>query len=148
VYTSAKTGQRLPKVLEAVAAAGKQHRSASATIPSVVCGPNIVWYPCNGRLQQPPTAFKAVRPGEQRGFGIHRRRVITATLNMVVREAVGWRSPPSLRGDPRKGRIYYATQAATRPPTYVFFVNEAKLFSEDYRCMVPADAPAQQLLAA
>ena len=29
VYTSAKTGQRLPKVLEAVAAAGKQHRWAS-----------------------------------------------------------------------------------------------------------------------
>jgi KH-domain-like of EngA bacterial GTPase enzymes, C-terminal len=60
--------------------------------------------------------------------------VITATLNMVVREAVGWRSPPSARGDPRKGRIYYATQAATRPPTYVFFVNEAKLFGDDYKC--------------
>ncbi len=40
----------------------------------------------------------------------HRRRITTATLNLVVREAVGWRSPPSLRGDPRKGRIYYATQ--------------------------------------
>lgn len=39
-----------------------------------------------------------------------RRRVTTATLNLVVREAVGWRSPPSLRGDPRKGRVYYATQ--------------------------------------
>ena len=60
--------------------------------------------------------------------------MITATLNMVVREAVGWRSPPSARGDPRKGRIYYATQAATRPPTYVFFVNEAKLFGDDYKC--------------
>lgn len=60
--------------------------------------------------------------------------MITATLNMVVREAVEWRSPPSARGDPRKGRIYYATQAATRPPTYVFFVNEAKLFGDDYKC--------------
>jgi predicted GTPase len=32
VYTSAKTGQRLPKVLDAVAAAGKQHRSAPTTM--------------------------------------------------------------------------------------------------------------------
>ena len=31
VYTSAKTGQRLSKVLEAVAAAGKQHRLASTS---------------------------------------------------------------------------------------------------------------------
>mmetsp|Transcript_16392 Transcript_16392/g.49130 ORF Transcript_16392/g.49130 Transcript_16392/m.49130 type:complete len:660 (-) Transcript_16392:1075-3054(-) len=87
VFTSAVTGQRLPKILDAVQAAGEQHR----------------------------------------------RRVTTATLNMVVREAVGWRSPPSARGDPRKGRVYYGTQAATRPPTYVFFVNDAKLFNDDYR---------------
>jgi hypothetical protein len=33
VYTSAKTGQRLSKVLEAVAAAGKQHRLASQPQP-------------------------------------------------------------------------------------------------------------------
>lgn len=41
----------------------------------------------------------------------HRRRVSTATLNLVLREAANWRSPPSARGTPRKGRIYYATQA-------------------------------------
>jgi GTPase len=29
--------------------------------------------------------------------------------------------------------VYYATQAAVRPPTFVLFVNEGKLFGEDYR---------------
>ena len=41
----------------------------------------------------------------------HRRRVSTATLNLVLREAANWRQPPAARGSPRKGRIYYATQA-------------------------------------
>ncbi len=41
----------------------------------------------------------------------HRRRVSTATLNLVLREAANWRSPPTVRGSARKGRIYYATQA-------------------------------------
>lgn len=40
----------------------------------------------------------------------HRRRVPTATLNMVLREATQWKSPPTQRGSLRKGRIYYATQ--------------------------------------
>ena len=40
----------------------------------------------------------------------HRRRISTATINMVVRDTVNWRQPPTLRGSNRKGRIYYATQ--------------------------------------
>ena len=47
----------------------------------------------------------AAAAGEQ-----HARRISTATINMVVREAVNWRAPPTLRGASRKGRIYYATQ--------------------------------------
>ena len=41
----------------------------------------------------------------------HARRISTATINMVIRETVNWRAPPTLRGASRKGRIYYATQA-------------------------------------
>lgn len=41
----------------------------------------------------------------------HRRRITTATINMVIRETVNWRAPPTLRGSSKKGRIYYATQA-------------------------------------
>ena len=40
----------------------------------------------------------------------HARRISTATINMVIRETVNWRAPPTLRNASRKGRIYYATQ--------------------------------------
>ncbi|CAF1935237.1 GTPase Der [Brassica napus] len=60
------------------------------------------------------------------------RRLSTATLNQVIREAVAFKSPPRTRGG-KRGRVYYCTQAAIRPPTFVFFVNDAKLFSDTYR---------------
>ena len=60
----------------------------------------------------------------------HSRRVSTGTLNAVVRDATAWKAPPARSG--RKGRVYYATQAAVRPPTFVFFVNDPELFPESY----------------
>ncbi|XP_073270576.1 uncharacterized protein [Primulina huaijiensis] len=60
------------------------------------------------------------------------RRLTTAILNQVVRETVAFKSPPRTRGG-KRGRVYYCTQAAIRPPTFVFFVNDAKLFPETYR---------------
>ncbi|KAH9625175.1 hypothetical protein KSS87_002065 [Heliosperma pusillum] len=60
------------------------------------------------------------------------RRLSTATLNQVVREAVAFKAPPQTRGG-KRGRVLYCTQAAIRPPTFVFFVNEAKLFPDTYR---------------
>ncbi|KAG8653079.1 GTPase Der [Manihot esculenta] len=60
------------------------------------------------------------------------RRLNTSILNQVVREALAFKSPPRTRGG-KRGRIYYCTQAAIRPPTFVFFVNDASLFPETYR---------------
>ncbi|KAH1220293.1 hypothetical protein AAZX31_12G055100 [Glycine max] len=60
------------------------------------------------------------------------RRLGTSILNQVVQEAVGFKPPPRTRGG-KRGRVYYCTQAAIRPPTFVFFVNDAKLFPETYR---------------
>jgi GTP-binding protein len=60
-----------------------------------------------------------------------RKRIPTATLNDVVAEAVHAHSPPSDRG--RSLRIYYVTQAAINPPTFVFFVNDAELLHFSYR---------------
>lgn len=60
------------------------------------------------------------------------RRLTTAILNQVVQEAVAFKAPPRTRGG-KRGRVYYSTQAAIRPPTFVFFVNDAKLFPETYR---------------
>lgn len=60
------------------------------------------------------------------------RRLSTAILNQVVHEAAAFKAPPRTRGG-KRGRVYYCTQAAIRPPTFVFFVNDAKLFPETYR---------------
>ena len=54
----------------------------------------------------------------------HSIRIPTAALNRVVREALAARSL-SRKGKPLK--IYYATQASTRPPTIVLFVNNPQL---------------------
>ncbi|XP_061350232.1 uncharacterized protein LOC133295412 isoform X4 [Gastrolobium bilobum] len=60
------------------------------------------------------------------------RRLGTSILNQVVQEAVAFKPPPRTRGG-KRGRVYYCTQAAIRPPTFVFFVNDAKLFPETFR---------------
>ncbi|KAE8649512.1 uncharacterized protein LOC101205027 [Cucumis sativus] len=60
------------------------------------------------------------------------RRLTTSILNQVVQEALAFKAPPRTRGG-KRGRVYYCTQAAIRPPTFIFFVNDAKLFPETYR---------------
>ena len=62
----------------------------------------------------------------------HRRRVSTAVVNEVLKEALSWRTPPTSRGG-RQGRLYYGTQVATRPPSFTLFVNEPRLFGDTYR---------------
>ena len=60
----------------------------------------------------------------------HRRRISTATINMVVRDAVNWRQPPTVRGANRKGRIYYATQVCSTlcpPPQDISFTCKADI---------------------
>ena len=64
--------------------------------------------------------------------GEHRRRVTTAVVNEVLEEAAGWHTPPTTRQG-RQGRIYYGTQVTARPPTFALFVNDPKLFGENYR---------------
>ncbi|CAL9115858.1 unnamed protein product [Musa textilis] len=60
------------------------------------------------------------------------RRLGTSILNQVVQEALAFKPPPRTRGG-KRGRVYYSTQAAVRPPTFVFFVNDAMIFPETYR---------------
>ncbi|MBI2880917.1 MAG: ribosome biogenesis GTPase Der [Candidatus Tectomicrobia bacterium] len=49
------------------------------------------------------------------------KRVDTTDVNRFLEEVTERTPPPSVRG--RDIRIYYATQASVRPPTFVFFVN-------------------------
>jgi GTP-binding protein len=57
--------------------------------------------------------------------------VQTGILNDVLIEAMAVTPPPSEKG--RQLRIYYATQASVRPPTFVLFVNDGELFHFSYK---------------
>jgi len=86
VFSSALTGQRVQKVLNAALQAGEQHRT----------------------------------------------RITTATLNMILEEATNWKSPPSGKNG-KRGKVYYGTQVAVRPPTFVLFVNQTDAFNDSYK---------------
>ena len=57
-------------------------------------------------------------------------RVSTAMLNKVINEAIAVVQPPSDKG--KRLKIYYGTQASTKPPTFVIFVNKKDLFHFSY----------------
>ena len=58
-------------------------------------------------------------------------RISTGKLNEVLADATARVQPPSDKG--RRLKIYYMTQASTRPPTFVCFVNSAELFHYSYQ---------------
>jgi GTPase len=58
-------------------------------------------------------------------------RVATGELNRVVSDAVTANPPPVRHG--RQGRVYYATQIGTCPPTLVLFCNSPQLFDATYQ---------------
>ena len=57
-------------------------------------------------------------------------RVSTSVLNQILNEAIAVVQPPTDKG--RRLKIYYMTQATTKPPTFVVFVNDKKLFHFSY----------------
>lgn len=57
-------------------------------------------------------------------------RVSTAVLNQVINEAIAVVQPPSDKG--KRLKIFYGTQASTKPPTFVIFVNKKELFHFSY----------------
>ena len=58
-------------------------------------------------------------------------RISTGMLNDVLADATARVQPPTDKG--RRLRIYYMTQASTKPPTFVCFVNRADLFHYSYQ---------------
>jgi GTPase len=64
-------------------------------------------------------------------WGERRKRISTGELNRVIRTAVERQSPPVVKG--RRPKVFYGTQAAVAPPTFVFFANEAGLIHFSYR---------------
>ena len=57
-------------------------------------------------------------------------RVATGVLNEIVSEAVAMQQPPSDKG--KRLKIYYVTQVAVKPPTFVVFVNDKELMHFSY----------------
>ena len=58
------------------------------------------------------------------------RRITTGLLNDILADAQAALQPPATSG--RRLKIYYATQQAVQPPTFVMFVNEASLMHFSY----------------
>ena len=57
-------------------------------------------------------------------------RVPTSVLNQVINEAIAIVQPPTDKG--KRLKILYGTQASTKPPTFVIFVNNKDLFHFSY----------------
>ncbi|MCR5094862.1 MAG: ribosome biogenesis GTPase Der, partial [Lachnospiraceae bacterium] len=60
----------------------------------------------------------------------HALRIQTGVLNEVLTRALVMQQPPADRGKPLK--IFYMTQVAVRPPTFVVFVNDKELAHFSY----------------
>lgn len=58
-------------------------------------------------------------------------RISTGKLNEVLAGATARVQPPTDKG--KRLKIYYMTQASTRPPTFIFFVNNSELFHFSYQ---------------
>ncbi|MGD6774958.1 MULTISPECIES: ribosome biogenesis GTPase Der [Bacillaceae] len=61
----------------------------------------------------------------------HSMRVVTTVLNDVIMDAVAMNPTPTDKG--QRLKIYYATQVAVKPPTFVIFVNDPELLHFSYK---------------
>lgn len=82
-------------------------------------------------LAHAPVVFTSARTGSgldglfgtvERVASDYGKQVPTGELNRVVSAATARRPPAGVRG--RTLKVYYATQTATRPPTFLLFVND------------------------
>lgn len=60
----------------------------------------------------------------------HERRIKSSVLNNVIMDAIAANPTPTQNG--KRLRIFYATQVATAPPTFVVFVNDPELMHFSY----------------
>ncbi|SEM66060.1 GTP-binding protein [Ligilactobacillus sp. WC1T17] len=75
------------------------------------------------RLSELPKLIKRVNAN-------HERRISSAVLNDVVMDAIAHNPTPTDNG--KRLKIYYATQVAVKPPTFVVFVNDPDLMHFSY----------------
>ncbi|MCL2513009.1 MAG: ribosome biogenesis GTPase Der [Oscillospiraceae bacterium] len=87
-----------------------------------------------------PIIFISAKTGQRLGRlydlikyvdGQNAMRISTGKLNEVLASAQQRTPPPTDRG--KRLKIYYITQASTRPPTFVCFINNRELFHYSYQ---------------
>ena len=61
----------------------------------------------------------------------NKKRIKTSDLNDIIQDATLSTTPPSKAG--KKLKIYYATQGEVSPPTFIIFVNDGKIVSDNYK---------------
>ena len=64
-------------------------------------------------------------------FAQNTSRITTGALNSILADATARVQPPTDKG--RRLKIYYMTQAGTKPPHFVIFCNDARLFHFSYQ---------------
>ncbi|MBQ7108892.1 MAG: ribosome biogenesis GTPase Der [Clostridia bacterium] len=86
-----------------------------------------------------PSAFISAKTGQRvdtlfdmikSALAQNSKRISTGLLNDVINEAIAMVQPPSDKG--KRLKIYYATQASVKPPTFILFVNNAELAHYSY----------------
>ena len=90
-------------------------------------------------LDYAPIVFTSAKTGKRvhdvlpvinRVHDNHTMRVQSSILNEVIMDAIARNPAPTDKG--RRLRIYYATQVAIQPPTFVVFVNDVELMHFTY----------------
>ena len=76
------------------------------------------------RLHRLPQLLKEIHD-------VRHQRIQSSTLNTVVSDAVAMNPTPTDKG--RRLKIFYMTQVATNPPTFVVFVNDVDLMHFSYQ---------------
>ena len=61
----------------------------------------------------------------------HKKRVQSSTLNEVITDAISMNPTPTDKG--RRLNVFYATQVAIEPPTFIVFVNDVELLHFSYK---------------
>lgn len=91
-------------------------------------------------LQYAPILFISAKSGQRMGKVMEtvllieeesRKRIATSELNKFMEKVIEHRPPTHPSG--KYAKIYYLTQAAVRPPTFIFFCNKPSLITENYR---------------
>lgn len=94
--------------------------------------PQVRWAPILFVSAETNQRVGKIYPAVNEAVQAHRKRIPTALLNEVLRDAIRWQPPPARRNG-SQAKLYYCNQVSTRPPTIVLFVNDPKLVTDAYK---------------